>query len=93
MKKLNKISLHNLGQAEMTKREQNFIKGGQCTCLCSCFCSASCACKYEGPQEGSDDSHWGGSSQAVSGVATSKEDVGNITSSTAGGTVGTDKIR
>ena len=33
MKKLNKISLHNLSQTEMANREQKMLKGGR---LCAC---------------------------------------------------------
>lgn len=66
MKTLKKISLHDLSQAEMTKREENMLKGGV---NLPCVCVSGCACKYEGPQEGPDDSFYGGSSRAVSGDA------------------------
>lgn len=55
MKQLKKISLQNLAQDEMAKREQEMLKGGACGCL------GICACLYAGPQEGPNDSHYGGS--------------------------------
>ncbi len=59
--KLSKISLLQLSKAEMERREQNLLRGGQ-TYICKCMCSSSCGCKYAGPQEGPDDSYYGGSS-------------------------------
>ena len=53
--KLSKISLLQLSKAEMERREQNLLRGGQ-TYICKCMCSSSCGCKYAGPQEGPDDS-------------------------------------
>jgi len=47
----------------------NAIAGGK-TCLCQCF--FTCGCKYAGPQEGPDDSFYGGSSQEVSGEASAQ---------------------
>lgn len=41
MKKLTKISLHNLSQAELAKKEENLLRGGQFSCACAgaaCFC-------------------------------------------------------
>lgn len=38
--KLNKISLQNLSQAEMAKKEQNLLRGGRKLCPCA----GSCAC-------------------------------------------------
>ena len=40
--KLNKISLQNLSQAEMTKKEQSQIRGGGSDKLCPC--AGTCAC-------------------------------------------------
>lgn len=45
MKKLSKISLHNLSQAELVKREQNQLKGGL-MCTCGCYCGYNCSCSY-----------------------------------------------
>lgn len=56
MKKLKKISLQNLVQDEMAKREQNMLKGGACPCVSVCLCS------YAGPQENPNDDYYGGSS-------------------------------
>lgn len=57
--KLGKISLQNLSKAEMEKKEQNMLRGGQ-TCYCACV--NNCPCKYAGAQEGPNDSYYGGSS-------------------------------
>lgn len=67
MRKLGKISLQNLSQAEMEKRELNALKGGDC--YCHCFCTITCGCKYAGEQSGPNDSFYGGSSQATSSGA------------------------
>lgn len=80
MKKLGKINLQNLGQAEMTKKELNTIKGG--LCACHCVCSLTCGCKYAGGQTDPNDSYYGGSSQAVSGQATANNLVHNDKDST-----------
>lgn len=61
MKKLGKLNLHNLSQAEIAKKEMNMLKGGQ-ECSCTCGCYYACPCKYTGSQEGPDDSFYGGSS-------------------------------
>ena len=61
MKKLNRINLHKLSQAELAKREENLLKGGN-GYTCSCAGHVNCGCKYAGEQEGSDDSFHGGSS-------------------------------
>lgn len=42
--KLNKISLQNLSQAEMAKKEQNLLRGGNgdyelCPCISMCLCT------------------------------------------------------
>lgn len=65
MVKLKKITLQNLVQNEMTKREQQMIMGGVCGCISICLCS------YAGSQEGSDDSYYGGSSTEDNGNANS----------------------
>lgn len=57
--KLGKISLLQLSKAEMERREQNMLRGGN---ICMCECVGRCPCKYAGPQEGPDDSYYGGSS-------------------------------
>lgn len=59
MKKLSKISLHNLSQAELVKREQNMLKGGGDFWT---VCATNCGCKYAGDKEDSNDSYYGGSS-------------------------------
>lgn len=63
MKKLTKLSLHDLSQAELAKREQELIKGGQCACVSVCLCA------YAGPQEGPEDDYYGGSSTDANGRA------------------------
>lgn len=83
MRKLGKISLQNLGQAEMEKRELNALKGGYCICWCNC--NMNCGCKYEGGASGPDDSFYGGSSQAVSDYASTL----NLISSTVDSTTRT----
>lgn len=65
-KTLRKISLHNLSQAEMTKREENMLKGGQ---EFPGVCITPCGCKYAGDKEGDDDSFYGGSSTSSNKVA------------------------
>lgn len=66
MKKLKKISLQNLVQNEMAKKEQDLLKGG---CTCACSCTYECGCKYAGAQEGPNDSYYGGSSTRDNGNA------------------------
>ena len=46
MKKLTKISLHNLSQAELAKKEENLLRGGEFKCACA---GSSCVCtnQYE----------------------------------------------
>lgn len=51
MKKLNKISLHNLSQAELAKREANLLRGGEYTCTCAG--GAVCECENTGTSNGS----------------------------------------
>lgn len=59
MKKLTKLSLHDLSQAEMAKRELNVLKGGQWS---TCACKLPCPCKYAGEKENDNDSFYGGAS-------------------------------
>lgn len=72
MKKLKRISLNDLSQAEMLKKEMNMLKGGAIirkdptTKFAVCLCSDGlCTCSYEGPKEGPDDDKWGGSSTSA----------------------------
>ena len=82
MKKIGKLSLHDLSQAEIAKKEMNALKGGQeCSCTCSCY--YACPCKYAGSQEGPDDSYYGGSS--VNANHTANES--NLMYNTQGNTV------
>ena len=60
MTNLSKISLHNLSQAELTKREEALLKGGT---VLPCVCVVGCRCLYEGPQEGPNDPYYGGASR------------------------------
>ena len=41
MKKLTQISLHNLSQAELAKKEENLLRGGEFTCACA---GSNCVC-------------------------------------------------
>lgn len=66
MKKLSKISLHNLSQAELAKKGQSLLKGG---IDLPNVCIVACGCKYAGEKEDANDSFYGGSSKAVSGDA------------------------
>ena len=47
MKKLNKISLYNLSQAELAKREENLLRGGEYTCACAVGAVCQCSTDYE----------------------------------------------
>lgn len=50
MKKITKINLHTLSQAEMADRELNLLRGGsgsQCACAAVCM-QYSCLCKDSG---------------------------------------------
>ena len=73
MKKLSKINLHNLSQAELSRREENLLRGGNEPEIdygtLSCACVHACTCLYAGKQEGPEDSYYGGSSKEVSGYA------------------------
>lgn len=64
MKKLTKLSLHDLSQAELAKKEQNLVRGGG-----NCGCIGICLCLYAGPKENENDSYYGGSSQVDNGDA------------------------
>lgn len=59
MVKLPKLTLHSFSEAEMSKKEQNALRGG---IYLSCACCTTCSCKYYGPKEGPNDSYYGGSS-------------------------------
>ena len=73
MKHLKRISLHNLSQAELSKREENLLRGGEYTYDASgplpCACIVGCTCLYEGEKEGPDDAYYGGASKEISGGA------------------------
>lgn len=70
MKKLSRINLHNLSQAELAKREEKLLKGGsQIECACACVGGVICGCKYAGGQSGSNDSYYGGSSTEANDLA------------------------
>lgn len=51
MRKISKIKLHDLSQAEMADRELNLLRGGgsgvQCACATVCM-PTSCVCKEHG---------------------------------------------
>lgn len=80
MKKLRKMNLHNLSQAEMAKKEMNALKGGiYCHCTCMCRCDSSCGCKYAGSQEGPNDPFYGGSSQNANGLANANQSNNGMT--------------
>lgn len=69
MKKLNRINLHNLSQAELAKREENLLKGGS-SCECDTACGGrNCGCLYAGEQTDNKDSYYGGSSSNANFVA------------------------
>ena len=48
MKKLSKINLHNLSSAELSKREENLLRGGNHKCARAG--GVRCACAYYGSQ-------------------------------------------
>ncbi len=80
MKKLGKLNLHHLGQAEMAKKEMNALKGGiSCICSCMCQCDNTCGCKYAGSQEGPNDSFYGGSSVSANRAANGCQSVSSMT--------------
>lgn len=55
---MTKLSLHDLSQAELAKKEQNLVRGGSARC----GCGITCGCLYAGPKEDENDSFYGGSS-------------------------------
>lgn len=59
MKKLNRINLHKLSQAELAKREEKLLKGGN---QAKTPCISMCLCAYAGESQGDNDSYYGGSS-------------------------------
>ena len=61
MKKLTKINLHNLSQAELSEREENLLMGGKKTCACAGG-AVPCGCLYEGEKENENDSYYEGAS-------------------------------
>jgi natural product precursor len=61
MKKLSKLKLNQLSKTELEKREMNMLNGGTCACTGA---GTPCSCAYEGPQCSSNDSYYGGSSNA-----------------------------
>ena len=73
MKKLKNLSLHRLGQAEMTKKEMNTLTGGGGLCGCWNHCYCTCGCRYAGAQEGPNDSYYGGSSTEANNSANSNK--------------------
>ena len=68
MKKLSKISLHNLSQAELSRREENLLRGGACP-VCGCVCGNGCSCLYAGEKENEYDEYYGGASKDDNGYA------------------------
>lgn len=82
MKKLKKLNLHHLNQSEMTKKEMRTLKGGvntECECYCMCRCDHNCTCNYAGPQEGPNDSYYGGSSTSDNRTANGGANVSDMT--------------
>ena len=66
MKKMSRISLHNLSQAELAKREEKFLRGGDGTFnggTIGPVCVTPCPCLYEGPKENDQDAYYGGSAK------------------------------
>ncbi len=63
-----RISLHTLSQAELSKREENLLRGGDGNSEgphLPCVCIVGCRCLYEGEKEGPDDAYYGGSPREV----------------------------
>ena len=74
MKKLSRINLHNLSLAELAKREEMLLRGGNDTIgrgILPCVCVVGCTCLYEGKPEGPNDPYYGGSTREVSGAVNS----------------------
>lgn len=76
MKKLNRIKLHNLSQAELAKREENLLRGGKAQCACAG--GAYCPCKYDGPQTDINDPYYGGATDEENFDANFDELVTNV---------------
>lgn len=74
MKKLTRIHLHNLSQAELAKKEENLLKGGF---NCACAGGAYCPCAYAGKQTDKNDSYHGGSGTVANSEANFFEQVTN----------------
>ena len=68
MKKLTKINLHNLSQAELSNHEKNLLRGGDYP-VYACVCGLGCSCLYAGEKEGDDDAYYGGASKQDSAYA------------------------
>lgn len=77
MKKLTKINLLNLSQAELAKRESTNLKGGT-SYYCYCRGSVFCGCKYAGPKTDPDDSFHGGSSTVDNSNANFDKQVADV---------------
>lgn len=73
MKKLTRIHLHNLSQAELAKREENMLKGG---IDYPCVCMMLCSCKYEGTPEKPSDYFHGTASKVDTDNANQPMDLG-----------------
>lgn len=86
MRKISKIKLHDLSQAEMADRELNLLRGGsgvQCACVAMCM-PTSCVCREhddsglfplaDSNAVGNDDTV---ADSQVSGVAQDNHDVRN----------------
>jgi natural product precursor len=84
MKKIEKLTLHQLGKAELDERQMNVLRGGakQCACVCPCVCGGNvyCGCLYAGPKEGPNDSFYGGSSTSANSYANYTNAVQNTNS-------------
>lgn len=46
MKKIKRITLHNLCNMELEDREKKTLKGGSYPCDCNCSCVENCSCSY-----------------------------------------------
>ena len=68
MKKLSKINLHNLSKTELSRHEENLLRGGAYP-VCGCVCGNGCSCLYAGEKENEYDSYYGGASIDDNGYA------------------------
>ncbi len=68
MKPIRKISLVSISKEELDRSTQRLLYGGK-VCICTATCTSGCGCMYAGPQEGPDDSFYGGSSTAANNNA------------------------